>query len=659
MIRKLVLLVGLLAGFVVPVWAQGDMSAEEIDRIAQSVVQIGVEQGGEILWGGSGTIVSSSGLIYTNRHVTEDGEDYVIFLVEDMNEPPVARYRARLVAEFSTMDFAILQIDRNMQGGVVIPTSLNLPFLTPVENEVSRGERIYVFGFPDIGEGYLVLTNGLITTAQNGTIGGDRMVTWYQTDAEIAPGNSGGLAVTSTGELVGIPTAVRTEDRTAARLGGILPFRAVLALAEAGETAVAAPTPSSSNNGTTQAVGEGYTEILDIEHNVEQGGEPGMMIYTYMRATGYQDVPMVAAVFFYDTNNELVLASENAGAELVASNGLLRAVADLNPGFEDTEWTDLTFWVPYSAFPTGYSGDVSFFAEADMFDGQTWLAPSELVELILTYPESSTQQNNQNNQQSTVSVPGVTASCGNINVTNGVEIIVRQMRPNFSYTATAVGINGFDPVLIVRDTTNTADGLCNDDDDNAARFQMNLPSTGNVSAASNSAQVVFRHSNNSMTDISLIVGDYNGNPGEFVLILEGMAVTPEDVQGDPFTLNVTSSMVNSDVPLSVYMIGTQSQLDPYFSVVHYSDYSVWLDADDLPIYCDDAGNGEICWDAPASLSGYQVGRGNQGVVTADNRDSVLHLPIQQLDPQPMTFLMSTYNRSSTGQYLIAFHMGLN
>src|SRR5690606_11902726 len=101
----------------------------------------------------------------------------------------------------------------------------------------------------------------------------------------------------------------------------------------------------------------------------------------------------------------------------------------------------------------------------------------------------------QNSNQSTVSVPGVTATCGNITITNGVEIIVRQMRPGFNYTATAVGIGNFDPVLIVRDTTNPSDMLCNDDEPNASKFQLNLPSTGNVGASSRSAQLVFNHSN--------------------------------------------------------------------------------------------------------------------------------------------------------------------
>src|SRR5690606_35930004 len=207
----------------------------------------------------------------------------------------------------------------------------------------------------------------------------------------IAPGNSGGLAVTGTGELVGIPTAVDSEDRTSGRLGGLLPFRAVMALAESGEDIAAVPTPG----GSTQITGAASTVITDIEHNVQQGGEPGMIIHTDIRISGYKDIPVVAAVYFYDTSDVLVAASELAGDEFVASNGLLRAAVELNPGYDDTEYKDWTFWVPYSAFPLGLTGDVSFFAEVDIFDGENWIAPSQKFELILEYGGSTSQNSNQ------------------------------------------------------------------------------------------------------------------------------------------------------------------------------------------------------------------------------------------------------------------------
>ena len=64
-------------------------------------------------------------------------------------------------------------------------------------------------------------------------------------------------------------------------------------------------------------------------------------------------------------------------------------------------------------------------------------------------------------------------------ITNGVKVTVVQMRTGFDYTATAVGINGFDPVLAVLDPQGRA-ALCNDDERNAANYSADLPTTGYV-----------------------------------------------------------------------------------------------------------------------------------------------------------------------------------
>ncbi|MEM6529906.1 MAG: hypothetical protein AAF653_16520 [Chloroflexota bacterium] len=76
----------------------------------------------------------------------------------------------------------------------------------------------------------MVVTTGEVVTIQNGSIGGNRLPVWYWTDAEISGGNSGGLAVNEDGEWVGLPTWVVSEERTAGRLGGLLPLMAVEAM---------------------------------------------------------------------------------------------------------------------------------------------------------------------------------------------------------------------------------------------------------------------------------------------------------------------------------------------------------------------------------------------------------------------------------------------
>ncbi len=225
----------LVCSLAVPVDVFGQsLGRTQIDRISQAVVRVVALDRGSAMSSGSGTIIDPGGVIYTNRHVIEDGDDYLIEVLEDLNEPPVGRFRARLTGYSQDVDFAVLQIDRDAAGQPLDTSALSLTFLRPASPEVHRGDRIFVFGYPAIGEGYLAYTEGAVTTIRNGTMGEHRLPVWYQTDAQISPGNSGGLAVNANGEIVGLPTAVRTENHTGGRLGGILSIDAVQAALDTG-----------------------------------------------------------------------------------------------------------------------------------------------------------------------------------------------------------------------------------------------------------------------------------------------------------------------------------------------------------------------------------------------------------------------------------------
>jgi len=248
----LCLLLALLLGIGGAALAQDRLPTDQVEELARSVVLIVGLVNGEALQFGSGTIVDRFGTIYTNRHVVEGANDYAIYMLDDLNELPVLRYYAALYLMFDQMDFAILQINRDADGRAVLPGSLDLPFIDVANNyrlsdSVVRGDRIHIFGYPSIADGYLAVIPGSITTIRNGDIGGKRMPVWLQTDAEASPGNSGGLAVNADGKPIGIPTEVTAEERTGGRFVGILPLSAVYELSQlpVGQTAPQTTTQDS------------------------------------------------------------------------------------------------------------------------------------------------------------------------------------------------------------------------------------------------------------------------------------------------------------------------------------------------------------------------------------------------------------------------------
>lgn len=243
--------------------------------------------------------------------------------------------------------------------------------------------------------------------------------------------------------------------------------------------------------------------------------------------------------------------------------------------------------------------------------------------------------------------------------TNGVEFRVIQMRAGYDYKATAVGLNGFDPVLAVLDET--GDGLCNDDAAGAARYAADLPSTGVVRASQLSSQITFNPSSDTgFVDVSLVVGGYGDQPGEFILILEGMGATEADNGGDPVVVMLTQDMINSGT-LAGYMITRgQSNVDPVISLVD-SDYAPLTDDSGTAILCDDSGTNS-CWGTTSDLSDYSVTI-NTGTLPGWQYDAYLNLDISGLtmskDPDEnwLQFLLSSYPGTS-GQYLAVFHAGV-
>ncbi|MBZ0289317.1 MAG: hypothetical protein K8I30_16980, partial [Anaerolineae bacterium] len=221
---------------------------------------------------------------------------------------------------------------------------------------------------------------------------------------------------------------------------------------------------------------------------------------------------------------------------------------------------------------------------------------------------------------------GFSVTCDSgVSFDNGVEVRVQQMRAGFNYTATAIGIDGFDPILAVLDANGR--GLCADNTSEASGYSVDLPTTGSVSGSQRSAQINFSQtSGQNMADVSLVVGSEGNISGEFVLMLEGMAATSADGQGDPFAVRLTPDMVNSGVPLTVYMVSVTDDLDPM--IVHIdSDYNVVQDTANNDMYCDDAGDADTCWGESVNLGSSSVtwrgGRRIGGIST----DSMLSIPL--------------------------------
>ncbi|MBE7459007.1 MAG: Do family serine endopeptidase [Zoogloeaceae bacterium] len=155
---------------------------------------------------GSGVIVSADGYILTNNHV-----------VENMDEIEVATndgryYRARIVGTDPETDLAVLHV--KAEG--------KLPAVTFAPTESLRvGDVVLAIGNP-FGVGQTV-THGIVSALGRSQLGINTFENFIQTDAAVNPGNSGGALTDSSGNLVGINTAIYSRSGGSLGIGFAIP----------------------------------------------------------------------------------------------------------------------------------------------------------------------------------------------------------------------------------------------------------------------------------------------------------------------------------------------------------------------------------------------------------------------------------------------------
>lgn len=241
--------------------SMGVLTGEELDAAKAATVKISAEThlladpSNMGVYHGSGSIIREDGLILTNAHVAQPEADGLLeqyggepianpeFLLvsltdgmTDTNAP--AAYRARVVEADGFLDVAVIQIYANADGSE-LDGDLDLPAV-PIgsSDELRAGDDVTVLGFPAVagtGES-ITVTTGVISTVLNDPELGPRSE--LDTDARIAPGNSGGMAVNNDAELIGIPTALFPDRDTTVTSGRIRSIDVVKDLIERAEEEV-------------------------------------------------------------------------------------------------------------------------------------------------------------------------------------------------------------------------------------------------------------------------------------------------------------------------------------------------------------------------------------------------------------------------------------
>jgi len=145
--------------------------------------------------GGTGFIITNDGLILTNKHVAQSGENLMVLTADGKN------YQAKVVALDPTNDLAILKIDASGLSVVDMGDS----------DSLAVGQWVIAIG--NALELQNTVTVGVISARERQLTAGsgssqEQLNNLLQTDAAINLGNSGGPLVNLAGQVVGINTVM-------------------------------------------------------------------------------------------------------------------------------------------------------------------------------------------------------------------------------------------------------------------------------------------------------------------------------------------------------------------------------------------------------------------------------------------------------------------
>jgi S1-C subfamily serine protease len=183
-----------------------------LDEARKSVVFLRVFVPGMPPSTGSGFLVTADGLIATNRHVldSEDGMPAGARIIVGVPRPDQVDtfdyYQGELAYSSprnDATDFALVKI----KAGPKSPPFRALPLIA--KDKVSLGIEVAALGYPFAADDKISIsfTKGVISREKE--ILDNK--SYYQTDAAVNPGNSGGPLVNLNGEVVGIVTARREK----------------------------------------------------------------------------------------------------------------------------------------------------------------------------------------------------------------------------------------------------------------------------------------------------------------------------------------------------------------------------------------------------------------------------------------------------------------
>jgi len=162
---------------------------------------------------GSGFIATGEGHIVTSLHVVRDQSHLEVTLADGSKWP------ARLAGSAPESDLAVIRIEA--------PREALKPLSLGSSKELRVGQKVLAVGNP-FGLGHTLTAGTVSSVGRDVRIGRDVVIRGaIQTNAAINPGNSGGPLINSSGEVIGVNTAILSPTGASVGIGFAIPSETV------------------------------------------------------------------------------------------------------------------------------------------------------------------------------------------------------------------------------------------------------------------------------------------------------------------------------------------------------------------------------------------------------------------------------------------------
>ncbi len=192
-----------------PAYAEQQLLEDVIEEVNPSVVSIAVDVSDDEQALGAGIIISADGYVVTNAHVMENAQKIMV------QTPDGESFVAKLVGIDEKTDIALLKVQEplNLEAGHFGDS-----------DAIRVGNSVFAIGNP-FGLGNSVSLG--IISAKERDIDKGQYDNFLQTDAAINQGNSGGPLFNMDGKIIGMNTAIFSEDGKNVGVGFATPSNVV------------------------------------------------------------------------------------------------------------------------------------------------------------------------------------------------------------------------------------------------------------------------------------------------------------------------------------------------------------------------------------------------------------------------------------------------